>query len=130
MGDFCDWATEVDTTEYTSAECCLAHIVGNSAAKSCDRLELRRPIMVKWAEYVTGGKPCVGAAALERCVQGLIMIRTVIVVALMIAPASAETLTCSTSFQGYRVCQGPGGFRSTEWEWQGMRLGEDSDGVS
>jgi hypothetical protein len=34
-----------------------------------------------------------------------------------VSAASAETLTCSTSFQGYRVCQGPGGYRSTETPW-------------
>ena len=45
-----------------------------------------------------------------------------------ITPALAETLTCATSFQGYRICPGPGGYRSTEWERDGMRFGEDSDG--
>jgi integrase len=52
---FRDWATEIDKTEYTTAERCLAHIVGNSAAKSydrSDRLELRRPIMAKWADFI------------------------------------------------------------------------------
>ena len=36
----------------------------NSAAKSydrSDRLELRRPIMMRWAEYVTGGEPVVAS---------------------------------------------------------------------
>jgi hypothetical protein len=61
---------------------------------------------------------------------GLIrMVRIVIIIALMAAAsASAQTLTCTTSFQGYRVCQGPGGYRSTEWDRGGMRFGEDSDG--
>ena len=61
---FRDWATEVEKAEYTIAERCLAHIVGNSAAKSydrSDRLELRRPIMMRWAEYVTGGEPVVAS---------------------------------------------------------------------
>lgn len=61
---FRDWATEIDKTEYTTAERCLAHIVGNSAAKSydrSDRLELRRPILAKWASYVTGGEPVVAS---------------------------------------------------------------------
>ena len=43
-------------------------------------------------------------------------------------PALAETLYCSTSFQGYTTCQGADGYRSTEWLWQGMTIGQDSDG--
>jgi hypothetical protein len=43
-------------------------------------------------------------------------------------PALAETLYCSTSFQGYRVCQGANGYRSFENNWQGMTIGQDSDG--
>jgi hypothetical protein len=39
-----------------------------------------------------------------------------------------ETLTCSTSFQGYRVCQGSDGYRSTEWDRGGMRIGQDNQG--
>jgi hypothetical protein len=35
---------------------------------------------------------------------------------------------CSTSFQGYRICTSPDGRTSAEWEWQGMRLGQNSDG--
>ena len=38
-----------------------------------------------------------------------------------VSAAHAETLTCSTSFQGYRVCQGPDGYRSIESEWRGSR---------
>jgi hypothetical protein len=50
-----------------------------------------------------------------------VMIRIAIIIVLMAAtPASAQTLTCSTSFQGYRVCQDPDGYRSTEWERDGM----------
>ena len=54
---FRDWATEIDKTEYATAERCLAHVVGNSAALSydrSDRLELRKAIMNAWGEYVTG----------------------------------------------------------------------------
>lgn len=54
---FRDWATEIDKTEYTTAERCLAHTVGNSSSKSydrSDRLELRRPIMAKWAQFISG----------------------------------------------------------------------------
>jgi hypothetical protein len=39
-----------------------------------------------------------------------------------------ESLTCSASFQGYRVCSGPGGYRSTETPWQGMTIGQDNRG--
>jgi hypothetical protein len=60
------------------------------------------------------------------------MIRIAILIALLqgIFPAiaSAQTLTCATSSQGYRVCQGPDGYRSTEWERGGMRFGEDNRG--
>ena len=63
------------------------------------------------------------------------MIVRVTVTAIIIAalasmtPASAaETLRCTTSFQGYRVCQGPDGYRSTEWEWQGFTIGDDNRG--
>ena len=43
-------------------------------------------------------------------------------------PALAETLYCSTSFQGYRVCDDGHGYRSTEWLWQGVIVGSDSNG--
>ena len=43
-------------------------------------------------------------------------------------PALAETLYCSTSFQGYRICSAPGGATSTEWQWGGTVFGQDSDG--
>jgi hypothetical protein len=33
-----------------------------------------------------------------------------------------------TSFQGYRVCSGPGGYRSTETQWRGMTIGQDNRG--
>ena len=43
-------------------------------------------------------------------------------------PALADQVTCSTSFQGYRVCSGPGGYSSTEWQWRGMTIGQDNQG--
>jgi integrase len=54
---FRNWATEVDKTEYTTAERCLAHIAGSSAAVAydrSDRLDLRRPIMSAWANFICG----------------------------------------------------------------------------
>jgi integrase len=54
---FRDWATEVEKAEYTTAERCLAHAVGNEAALSydrSDRLDLRRPIMSAWSRYICG----------------------------------------------------------------------------
>ena len=44
------------------------------------------------------------------------------------ATLGSETLTCSTSFQGYRICSSPDGYTSTEWEWQDRTIGQDSDG--
>jgi hypothetical protein len=41
-----------------------------------------------------------------------------------VSAASAETLTCSISFQGYRVCP----YRSTESEWMGFKIGQDNRG--
>ena len=35
-----------------------------------------------------------------------------------VGPALAESLYCSTSFQGYRVCDNGHGYRLTEWRWQ------------
>jgi hypothetical protein len=37
-------------------------------------------------------------------------------------------LFCTTSFQGYRVCDDGHGYQSTEWLWQGVIVGSDSDG--
>jgi hypothetical protein len=51
-----------------------------------------------------------------------------ILVAIAVTPAPADSVTCSTTFQGYRVCQGPDGYRSTETQRQGMTIGQDSDG--
>jgi hypothetical protein len=42
--------------------------------------------------------------------------------------ALSETLRCSTSFQGYRVCSSPSGYRSMEWENGGRRYGDDNAG--
>jgi hypothetical protein len=42
--------------------------------------------------------------------------------------AHSETLRCSTSFQGYRVCSSPSGYRSMEWEKGGRRYGDDNAG--
>jgi hypothetical protein len=41
--------------------------------------------------------------------------------ACLVSVASAETLACLTTFQGYRVCQGPDGYRSIEIEWMALR---------
>jgi len=60
---FRDWATEVERVEYATAERCLAHAVGSDAALSydrSDRLELRRPVMTAWADFI-GGKRGGGA---------------------------------------------------------------------
>jgi integrase len=54
---FRDWATEVERVEYATAERCLAHAVGSDAALAydrSDRLDLRRPVLAAWADYVTG----------------------------------------------------------------------------
>ena len=60
------------------------------------------------------------------------MRRIAIIIALLTALfpsiASAQTMTCSRSFQGYLVCQGPHGYRSTEWDRDGMRFGQDNQG--
>ena len=45
------------------------------------------------------------------------------------APALADPHYCSTSFQGYRVCSSPGGYRSTEAQWWGLTFGWDNRGA-
>lgn len=45
-----------------------------------------------------------------------------------VSPALADPLYCSTSFQGYRVCQDSQGYRSTEWDRDGMTIGQDNQG--
>ena len=52
----------------------------------------------------------------------------IIVVIAALRPALADPVYCSTSFQGYRVCSGPGGYTSTEWRWRGMTIGQDNQG--
>jgi integrase len=52
---FRDWATEVERVEYATAERCLAHAVGSDAALAydrSDRLDLRRPVMERWSQFV------------------------------------------------------------------------------
>jgi hypothetical protein len=58
------------------------------------------------------------------------MIRLTPIIAALIgvSPALADPLYCSTSFQGYRVCQDSHGYRSTEWNRDGMTIGQDNDG--
>ena len=64
---FRDWAT--DKTEYTTAERCLDHLIGNSAAKSYDRSDR---LEVSQADYGSVGvirdrrRACHSLAALER----------------------------------------------------------------
>ena len=42
--------------------------------------------------------------------------------------AIIAVLFCTTSFQGYRVCDDGHGYRSTEWRWQDRTIGEDNEG--
>jgi hypothetical protein len=54
-----------------------------------------------------------------------VTMRALIIAAVFVGvsgPAFAETLTRATSFQGCRVCKGADGYRSTEWQWQGMTI--------
>jgi hypothetical protein len=50
--------------------------------------------------------------------------RAIIIVAAVLvqstATLDAETLTCSTSSQGYRICQDQHGHRCIEWERDGL----------
>ncbi len=49
--------------------------------------------------------------------------------AILWAPnAHSETLTCTTTFQGYRVCAGPNGYRSFEFDNGGYHYGDDNRG--
>jgi hypothetical protein len=52
---------------------------------------------------------------------------TVAALAHSVTSALADSITCS-DWQYMRLCQGPGGYTSTESRWQGMTLGQDSDG--
>lgn len=59
------------------------------------------------------------------------IVRTLIIATIIytsMTPANAETLRCTTSFQGYRVCDNGHDYRSAEWGRDGMRFGQDSDG--
>jgi integrase len=51
---FNDWATEVAKADFATIQKCLAHKVGNKSSQAydrSDRLELRRPLMTRWASY-------------------------------------------------------------------------------
>ena len=53
---FRTWATD-QGEDWTLAERALAHTVGDETQRAYDRetaLELRRPLMQRWADYVTG----------------------------------------------------------------------------
>ena len=53
---FRDWAAETGV-EFSVAEQCLAHTVGNAVTAAYLRtsmLERRRPVMTAWADFVTG----------------------------------------------------------------------------
>ena len=53
---FRDWMAECTDASWAVAEACLAHKVGNAteaAYMRSDLLELRRPIMQAWSDYVT-----------------------------------------------------------------------------
>jgi hypothetical protein len=43
------------------------------------------------------------------------------------AAAVGQPLYCST-WQGFTTCSSPGGYTSTEWDRDGMRFGQDSEG--
>ncbi len=45
-----------------------------------------------------------------------------------IASVNAGPLYCTTSFQGYRVCDNGHDYRSTELSRDGMRFGQNSEG--
>jgi hypothetical protein len=55
------------------------------------------------------------------------MIRIAISLALMVAPASAQPLTCST-WQGVRTCTDAHGYVSHESTWNGITTGDDNRG--
>jgi hypothetical protein len=41
--------------------------------------------------------------------------------------ALAQTMTCITSSQGYRICDDGHGHSTTEWHWQGMTFTKQTD---
>jgi hypothetical protein len=55
------------------------------------------------------------------------MVRIAIFVALLVAPASAQTMTCST-WQGMRTCTSPDGYVTHESTWNGIITGDDNQG--
>jgi hypothetical protein len=59
-------------------------------------------------------------ARVRRRADAVVIMRALIIAAVLVgvvslSPALAETLYCSTSVQGYRICSSPGGATSTEW---------------
>jgi hypothetical protein len=46
---------------------------------------------------------------------------------IIVTPALAETLTCST-WQGITTCSSPDGYVNHETQWQGFTIGEDNHG--
>jgi hypothetical protein len=50
------WCAEATSFPYEVAEMALAHVVGNKQARAYQRsdlLDLRRPLMQQWADYLT-----------------------------------------------------------------------------
>ena len=43
------------------------------------------------------------------------------------SPALAQTVTCITSSQGYRICDDGHGHKTTEWRWQDMTFTKHTD---
>lgn len=64
----------------------------------------------------------------RRAGRWLLLIVAVGAAILWAALAHAETVYCSTSFQGYRTCSSPDGYRSFEWENGGRLYGDDNNG--
>jgi hypothetical protein len=62
--------------------------------------------------------------------RGAGTVRSVVVCGAILSAvaAHAETIRCSTSFQGYGVCTGADGYRSFEFENGGRLYGDDSQG--
>ncbi|MYJ54662.1 MAG: tyrosine-type recombinase/integrase [Nitrospira sp. SB0672_bin_25] len=57
---FRTWGQETKASDHETLEMCLAHETGNGVAKRYargDLLDRRQPVMQKWGEYVTGGRP-------------------------------------------------------------------------
>jgi hypothetical protein len=57
------------------------------------------------------------------------LLTALITLGAIIAPAYAETLYCTTSFQGYRTCSTAGNtYKSFEWDNNGYHYGDDNRG--